>query len=120
MLRATALALSILIAPQARAAGIVDWVSGNSLTENCRTDAFGFCLGYIMGVTAGASSDRSYCLPPGVTGDQLRDIVMLYLTAHPERRQLGGSFLIVDALKEKFPCSGLAPVPDIMMQPAQP
>lgn len=43
--------------------------------------------------------------PAGTTGVQVRDVVKLRLRDQPETRHLSGSFLVVQALKEMFPCN---------------
>jgi hypothetical protein len=44
-------------------------------------------------------------VPVGSVRQQTVDVVVNYLRDHPETRHLGGSELVVTALKEKFPCN---------------
>lgn len=43
--------------------------------------------------------------PEGVTGTQMADIFRLYLKKHPERRHEDAATLVLDSLKEVFPCT---------------
>lgn len=83
----------------------VDWITGKQLFEDCqRGDKF--CLGYVMGATASrAEHGSSICLPAGVTGDHVADIVKAWLADHPKEHDLAASHLVFQALKEKFPCN---------------
>jgi hypothetical protein len=87
-----------------------DYLTGNQLHQYCaapeNTSQNGACFGYIVRV-AGALDEKpgSYCLPTGVTGRQIEDVVKLYLQNHPEARHYSASYLVSAALKEKFPCN---------------
>jgi hypothetical protein len=102
-----ALALSNL-AVGGTAAG--DFVDGNKLLQHCNepygTYSGGFCDGYISGVGSAFNEMQGfYCFPGGVKAGQVIDLVKLYLTEHPEKRNYGASSLVIAALKEKFPCN---------------
>ena len=60
---------------------------------------------YITGVLD-TLHDRTFCLPQPAWAAQAIDVVIFYLHDHPERHHLPASGLVVDALTEKFPCSG--------------
>jgi hypothetical protein len=86
---------------------------GNALLEACEKRAT-FCQGYIAAVhdtmaqpflTAGSVNSGKICVPADVKLSQLVDVSVLYLRARPEKRHLDASFLVFDALKEKFPCN---------------
>jgi hypothetical protein len=92
------------------------FVTGNELFGLC-TDSgaasHNFCTGYVEGVvdailvmnalkTSGLSTGA--CLQEKVTVDQVRDVVMQYLTAHPERRQQAAAGEALWALQAGFPC----------------
>jgi hypothetical protein len=95
------LAVSMLIQPgYARAEA--GFISGNQLHEYCQKyDARQFVYGYIASV---ADSDKFLCAPPGVTVQQLADVVCRYLSDHPEKRHLTGASLAFGALNASFPC----------------
>jgi hypothetical protein len=83
----------------------VDWITGKQLSDDCeRGDDF--CLGYIMGATASFTGHgSSFCLPAGVAGHQVKDVVKIWLKENPELRQKTASYLVLQALKERFPCN---------------
>jgi Ssp1 endopeptidase immunity protein Rap1a len=85
----------------------MDWLNGNQLLQACQENDR-LCMGYVTGVTAAAqfSSKSSVCIPSTtVTTTQLIDVVKLWLGNHPETRHKAGSFLVLEALREKFPCN---------------
>jgi hypothetical protein len=83
----------------------IDFVNGNQLYEKCQ-EFPSYCHGYATGVAVASDQEgNAFCLPPGVNSLQLRDTVKLWLRDHPEKRHLSGSFLVIQALKEKFPCN---------------
>jgi Rap1a immunity proteins len=83
----------------------VDWITGKQLLSDCeRGDDF--CLGYIMGATASfLGHGSSFCLPTGVSGNQVKDLVNIWLKEHPELLQKTASYLVFQALKERLPCN---------------
>ena len=94
-----------LLAGQALAA----FYDGNALFADCdkgdeyNTLEWRLCSGYITGV-AEALPGQVFCLPATASVGQIRDTVKLWLKDHPEKRHLAASSLVVNALKEKFPC----------------
>jgi len=93
--------------------------TGNDLLGVC-SDGHHFneayCKGYAVGVADAAMALNamkangypipSVCLPEGqhVKSEQIRDVVVQYLTAHPEiRHQAAGGHALV-ALSAAFPC----------------
>jgi len=76
------------------------------------------CLAYVMGViddrfnfridemvsTGTFDPARYFCFPHGVTPDQAVRVVVKWLGDHPARLHEDAIKLIVDALKENFPC----------------
>jgi hypothetical protein len=94
--------------------------NGNELFSDCSAEnatySNGICMGYIVGV-GDAVLDLQFlglidarfspiCVPrkSGVTVGQMVDIVKKYLTDHPEFRHQGGGALVVQALRQAFPC----------------
>jgi hypothetical protein len=76
------------------------------------------CLAYVMGViddrfsfrideiasTGTFDSAKYFCFPHGVTPDQAARVVVKWLGDHPARLHEDAVKLVVDALKENFPC----------------
>lgn len=53
-----------------------------------------------------AVSDRAayYCVPSRVTNQQVIDVVLKYLEAHPETRHFEAGSIVASAIHEAFPC----------------
>jgi Rap1a immunity proteins len=76
------------------------------------------CLGYVTGIvddhfncqineassTAALDPTKHFCLPDGVTPNQTVRVVVKWLGDHPARLHEGAIGLVIDALKENFPC----------------
>jgi hypothetical protein len=84
-----------------------NFYNGNRLFEQCEAPMghpyFSNCMSYIAGVFD--ALEESFCLSGDIELGQLRDVVRLWLQAHPEKRHLPASDLVVKALNEKFPCN---------------
>jgi hypothetical protein len=65
----------------------------------------GLCLGFIDGVFSTVAPIIPLCSYDGATGQQVKDIVVQYLYAHPAERHLQANLLVLRAVKEAFPCS---------------
>ena len=115
-LRALVLAVGLLLPvsvfSQTVQQGLV-LVTGNELFRYC-SDRSGasqnVCGAYVAGVEDavevfnGIGAGKIACLQLHVTNDQLKDIVMQYLTAHPEARHLSAAGEVMLALQGAFPC----------------
>ena len=107
---------------------LAQYESGNSLYEECKSEAgdfkSGLCLGYITAVAdahietvfsvAVANIERkdvqlrtSFCLRDGVNIGQLRDVVFQYLAQNPSERDKPAALLVITALAQAFPCARL-------------
>ena len=95
------------------AAAHADYVSGNSLFQNCTSrDATKQidCLNQIFGAASGIRivSDvwelSVLCVPDGVEASQMRDIVVRWLQRHPEKRHYTIGAVTLSALREAWPC----------------
>jgi hypothetical protein len=93
--------------------------NGNDLMQACTPDENdkvhflddAYCLGFI----AGAVDDETmmqdlqkrfaFCLRPGVTVGQIKDVVVVLLQQHPEKRDYSAASLIAEAMIGAFPCS---------------
>jgi len=99
------------------------FVNGNELFRVCSDDHHfneAYCKGYVVGVTDALMAVSSQVKamgfapsicpptigPPGtnVVPDQVRDVVMQYLTAHPETRNQAAAGEEWKALLAAFPC----------------
>ena len=61
---------------------------------------------YVMGVSDAliAVKPNLFCVPPGITVDQERAVVVKYLRDHPETWHYSASSEVGVALKKAFPC----------------
>ena len=91
-----------------------------NLCESNRPEHMGMCFGYIHAFSEGfqfgqadMAAERSrntapiplrYCIPEGVTGQQLRDIVVRFLRQNPEHRHIWYGQLIMWSLSRTYPC----------------
>jgi len=64
----------------------------------------GMFAGYIAGVNESIGFLGAYCMPKNTDGIAIMDIVFRYVENHPEKRNQVASFLVIDALKEVYPC----------------
>jgi hypothetical protein len=87
----------------------VSYYDGNALLDLCQQHS-DVCVIYMQAVndalftaSFGTSRDVPYCIPQGAKATQIRDIVVQYLNAHPERRQILASTLTIEALSQAWP-----------------
>lgn len=107
-MRATIAAVGLVVMVAAQPAKARFW-TGNDLLSACRDatlHAQGTCLGYVMGIAdLLVSSGAAICLSERATAGQVKkEVVVAYLTSHPERRDLIASHLVAQALAAAFPC----------------
>lgn len=97
------------------AADDMDTSTGNGFLQFCGGDSVvrnSYCIGYIQGVISTdegisktpTSTNRSLCIPTGVTMLQLQDIVIAYLKYTPEERHWPSWILVHNAINKAFPC----------------
>ena len=87
-------------------------VLGNDLFGFCSdssANAQSFCNGYLAGVADALSvvdtmGVKTACLQLNIANEQVKNIVMQYLTAHPEKRDLAAAGQDLMALQAAFPC----------------
>jgi Ssp1 endopeptidase immunity protein Rap1a len=94
---------------------VAEVIAGSKLIADCRdgdnpnardsTYKWGTCFGYINGVADALVPAELYCLPKGASAGQVLDVAKLYIQDHPDKQYLPAPQLIVNALKEKFPCN---------------
>jgi hypothetical protein len=82
-------------------------MTGNELLSWCndKDSPFhqGACDGYINGALDVATHVGSFCAPADVSFGQIREMVLKYLRAKPEARNLTASFLVWEATRT-FAC----------------
>jgi len=106
--------------------------TGNQFLEMCDSpDGQSLCTGFLIGLSAGANlgaidawlsfvevygldqlpadyaqrgAPQAVCVSEGVTPEQLKDVVISHLLAHPEIRHEAASVLALIALQRAFPC----------------
>jgi hypothetical protein len=96
---------------------IAAFLNGNDLFHVCsdgRDVVRQICEAYVegvadtvMGVTALKANGLerpSTCLPKGIPPEQVKDVVMQYLTAHPATRHQAAASEAWSALQAAFPC----------------
>lgn len=108
MTRLLLLAGLIVAAVQPAAAQRVSKIDGTRLVELCTGRNVAGCDAYVSGVAdAIAELDRrKACIPPAVTGAQLREVVVKFIRSRPENRQLPAGALTVRAFAAAWRCSG--------------
>jgi hypothetical protein len=105
MLVVVALASFVVAGAVAEEQEGVDWITGSQLFDACQRGD-NFCLGYIMGATVSfPGHGSSFCLPAGVSGEQVKDVVNIWLGEHRELHDKTASFLVLQAVRERFPCN---------------
>lgn len=99
--------LTVALLPAGALAARLD---GNGLQARCSTNDVKSCAIYLDGFAAALStipSDRrAACVPEGVNGLQMRDVVLKYLRNTPEARQKPAADLIAAAFAKAWPCHG--------------
>jgi len=87
------------------------FMNGNRLFEMCQNTSVAECVGYVMGVSDEVDSlasegivQKTICMPKDVLPIQAKDVVVQYLTLHPESRHLAAPGLAIQALRQAFPC----------------
>ena len=103
-------ALLLFVTGGARA----NFLDGYELRARCesrRIDFTNTCLGYLTGI---ADSDDAapawrrakslFCVPRGVTAQELRNTLLAYLREHPEEEELNAAILAGNAFITAYPC----------------
>jgi hypothetical protein len=113
MARKVALALAAGLALGLPAPAFPAFSDGNKMLKDCEGQespfVSGVCLGQLWGIVDGyelltVTEKKAFCRPSGVSGTQLKDVVVAYLRSHPDRRHLGAPQLMLLALNEAWPC----------------
>jgi Rap1a immunity proteins len=114
IMRLTLAVVSCLLAVPAFAAPDVN--SANFILPHCRAALqldkppgfmSGLCAGIIdalVGVSSILPEGMRFCPPASSTNAQQQRVVVLYVEKHPERLHENFKHLVVDALREAWPC----------------
>lgn len=84
------------------------FLTGNSLHESCRSNAAApYILGMIDGLRLAEQfgAARKVCIPSGVIGGQLQDVVCRYLADNPSQRHVPATYMAMVALQGAYPCA---------------
>ena len=115
---AVALFWSASVFSQTKVSPVGAFENGNNLFGICSDDHHfneAYCKGYVVGVAdaimvanaqmATVGSMIPTCLPKDhLVAEQVRDVVVQYLTAHPEKRHEAAAGHALVALQAAFPC----------------
>src|SRR5690348_6625352 len=110
-------ALGASIAPPFVAPASAHFLDGDDLMNHCSAKVAderfdpSICMSYIMGAYDGFMFQRlvrnqTRCTPRNLTGGQLREVVIDYLLANPDNRQMDASALVWNAIIAKWPNCG--------------
>ena len=115
-LRTVIVGLPVVLASPSWASG---YYSGNQLLNFCAAQDATFdavWLAYIVGATDGLlvmqdglKGGGKLCIPAGVKVEQLKDIVVRHLQAHPETRHYAAAGEVLLSLMESFGCPSNKP-----------
>jgi hypothetical protein len=106
---ALALATCLSAAPAA-AQSVPARATAGVITRVCNENQAA-CLTYVVGsldafVAAMAAFRRpaTICIPPAVTNNQLMQVSVAYLRAHPEAASANGAEIVIAAIHRAYPC----------------
>jgi hypothetical protein len=109
--------LAGFIAPPLVAPANAYFLDGDELMNHCSATVAderfdpALCVTYIMGAYDGFMFQRlarndPRCTPRNLTAGQLREVVVEYLLAHPDNRQMDASALVWNAILAEWPACG--------------
>lgn len=97
-------------APRPAVPAIPTRVSAATLTGLCGQDRSA-CLTYVLGALdayasalVAAGRPQAFCVPRGVTNDQIAQSAVAFLRAHPQDGGLNASVVVLAAMKTTYPC----------------
>ena len=103
-----ALGLAVLCVAFGASAQRISRVDGNRVLAACTAKQLVTCDAFVSGVADSIGlqpeGKRPACIADGVTGTQLREVLVKYLRAHPETREQNAALLTARALAAAFPC----------------
>jgi hypothetical protein len=85
------------------------YIRGNELKQSCENDSpkdAAYCLGYVSATVdaLGGGEFKIFCVPNGVTQEQLRDTTLEHLNTHSEQLARPAAWNVAAALAGAFPC----------------
>jgi hypothetical protein len=90
------------------------YYGGDGLLTLCKSNIpanRNICDGYLMGIadaagtiTEWAKLEAYFCISNSVTGEQLREVYIKYLTANLEDQDYSAHSIALTAFREAFPC----------------
>ena len=113
---ATAITLAVPCDAQDTTRQGYSYITGARLSGPCTSGGqrdSGLCLGYILGIadamqaaqaSGGALFGWRACVSPEIRPEQLLDVAVRFLAAHPAYAQFSASGLVANALSDAFPC----------------
>jgi hypothetical protein len=106
-MRGIVVAAALVLAAAPAFAQRVTKIDGNKLLTLCSTSDVKNCYAYLDGIGDALAEEpqpRRACIPPSVTTQQLRDVLLKSLRNTPETRNLPAARLAVNAFGKAFPC----------------
>jgi hypothetical protein len=80
-------------------------IDGNELKALCENpEESGLCVGHVNGVADSMIYENIFCIPSRTTHERFTRIVKDYLAEHPDKLHIHAGILILEALKEAYPC----------------
>lgn len=105
------LAALLLVVTGGAHANILDGYELRARCESRRLDFVNTCLGYLSGIADSDDAAPSwrlaksmFCIPRGVTANELRGTLLSYLRQHPEEEDLNAAILVGNAFISTYPC----------------
>jgi len=82
------------------------YLNGSKLYEECNSQEYSLCLGYVMGVSDALNATKPdlFCAPLSVKASQELAVVVKYLRDHPETWHNSAYSDVGVALALAFPC----------------
>jgi hypothetical protein len=105
--RATA---SAAAQPQPTGTPMLVRATARSLGAICNENQ-GACIAYVTGAvdayvgTSLVNFGRSYvCVPPQVTNQQITNVAVAFLRAHPEMQDMNAALVVIQGVSASYPC----------------
>lgn len=92
----------------------IGYLTASMLADRCKRadpSSSSYCFAYIAAVTDTVRAyeiwldTREFCLPPNTSQAEIRRTFMTYINAYPNRAAGQAASVVVNALKETYPCS---------------
>ena len=84
--------------------------TARSLTAICNENQ-GACIAYVTGAvdayvgTSLVNFGRAYvCVPPQVTNQQITNVAVAFLRAHPEMQDMNAALVVIQGVSASYPC----------------